>query len=305
MSRLKISGSIRNPLSLSLEDFDRFKGEDRIPDAARIGFRKGGRAVRLSSILKRAEPSPKEPWITFSAPGDPFFASIPLSALNGEGIVLYADSEGNPIPPEQGGPFRFFIPDAAKCGSEARDECLNVKHLAEIEIGSARGRDTRPARPEPSGLPLQNRLIFSGSVTSPAEFHPDDFLRLDPGDRIEDVREVGFRKGGKAVRLSALLDRVGPTSRGIWITFCAPADPFFASVRVEALQGEGLIIFATAEGQSLSPEEGGPFRFFIPDFGKCGTEARDACLNVKHLQQIVLSPERGRDTRPPIPAGKV
>ena len=39
-------------------------------------------------------------------------------------------------------------------------------------------------------------------------------------------------------------------------------------------------------------------RFLIPDPAACGTAEIDTCANVKWLNSISLSTERGRDVRP-------
>ena len=51
-------------------------------------------------------------------------------------------------------------------------------------------------------------------------------------------------------------------------------------------------------GQPLPRSAGGPLRFFIPDFATCHTAEVDECANVKFVDRIELSVERGLDNRP-------
>ena len=41
-----------------------------------------------------------------------------------------------------------------------------------------------------------------------------------------------------------------------------------------------------------------PFRFLIPDFAACKTHEIDECANVKFVNRIELTRERGHDNRP-------
>jgi hypothetical protein len=52
--------------------------------------------------------------------------------------------EGAILSVDQGGPFRFFIPDHAACQMDEIDECANVKFLDHIEFTAGKGHDNRP-----------------------------------------------------------------------------------------------------------------------------------------------------------------
>jgi hypothetical protein len=39
-----------------------------------------------------------------------------------------------PLPPQQGGPLRFLIPDATACGLEGIDACANVKDVGVLRV---------------------------------------------------------------------------------------------------------------------------------------------------------------------------
>ena len=59
----------------------------------------------------------------------------------------------------------------------------------------------------------------------------------------------------------------------------------------------GVVIYAL-EGAALPVEKGGPTRFVIPNPAACQTAELDECANVKFLDRIEITAERGRDTRP-------
>ena len=74
---------------------------------------------------------------------DNFHASIPLAPVIDRGLIIYAVGD-QPLSVEQGGPFRFFIPDHAACHLDEIDECANVKFLDRIELTQGKGFDNRP-----------------------------------------------------------------------------------------------------------------------------------------------------------------
>jgi len=63
------------------------------------------------------------------------------------------------------------------------------------------------------------------------------------------------------------------------------------------VRDRGLLIYRLA-GDPLPAKDGGPIRFLIPDFAACHTTEVDECANVKFVDRIELSRERGRDNRP-------
>jgi len=56
----------------------------------------------------------------------------------------FFEINGSPIDVDKGGPFRFYIPNAAECAIAEVDECANVKYLDRIELTVGPGKDTRP-----------------------------------------------------------------------------------------------------------------------------------------------------------------
>src|SRR5439155_13835253 len=69
-----------------------------------------------------------------------FAASLPLKEAAETGILIYR-RDGQPFPPEAGGPFRLITPGLG-------DLCANVKNVARIEFTCGPGKDTRPSIPK-------------------------------------------------------------------------------------------------------------------------------------------------------------
>jgi DMSO/TMAO reductase YedYZ molybdopterin-dependent catalytic subunit len=141
---------------------------------------------------------------------------------------------------------------------------------------------------------MPERIEITGAVTAPQAYGRDELAAL--GGQIPDAGAVAPGRRGRAVRLAALLEAAGPTPEARYLTLEAEAG-YAASIPVEAVREQAIIIFAVDDG-AVPREEGGPFRFLIPDVAACQTAEVDACANVKHLERLVLTAERGADTRP-------
>lgn len=145
--------------------------------------------------------------------------------------------------------------------------------------------------------PSPPRLKITGEVDSPAEFAASDLDAFGPEEKVEDVARLGSSRHGGGVWLQAILRRVKPCTSVRYITFRSPSDDFAASVPIDRIAEAGVVIY-TQNGKTMSPAEGGPFRFIIPNPAACHTAEIDECTNVKYLEEISLSADRGRDTRP-------
>lgn len=140
-------------------------------------------------------------------------------------------------------------------------------------------------------------LTIDGAVKAPARLTMADLAALDARHQVADVSTLDPKRAGSAVRLQGLLERVGATSDVLWLTLHAALDDFHASIPLESVRERGVLIYAL-QGAPLPRKAGGPFRFFIPDFAACHTHEIDECANVKFVDRIELSAERGVDNRP-------
>jgi DMSO/TMAO reductase YedYZ molybdopterin-dependent catalytic subunit len=141
------------------------------------------------------------------------------------------------------------------------------------------------------------RLILDGDVESPAVLSFDDLAALDAAQQVADVSRLDPKRQGDAVRLAALLARVRPRPSARYLTLHASRDDFHASIPLDAVRERAILIYPLA-GQPLPETAGGPIRFFIPDFAACHTAEVDECANVKFVDRLEFSADRGHDNRP-------
>ncbi len=127
------------------------------------------------------------------------------------------------------------------------------------------------------------------------QFDFETLMRFPALARVADVSALDEKRSGGAVYLSALVpddERGG----GLYATLESGDGKYAASVPLDDVLDRALIIFEQ-RGRPLSREQGGPFRFWVPDAAKCKTAAVDQCANIKNLRTITLSKEPGRNTR--------
>jgi DMSO/TMAO reductase YedYZ molybdopterin-dependent catalytic subunit len=97
--------------------------------------------------------------------------------------------------------------------------------------------------------------------------------------------------------LEGLLAAAVVRSGAAWLTLHSATDDFHASIPLEAVRERAIVLYRLNDAP-LPAKSGGPFRFFIPDFAACHTHDVDECANVKFVDRIELSRERGFDNRP-------
>lgn len=141
-------------------------------------------------------------------------------------------------------------------------------------------------------------LKIDGLVRFPASFSFADLAALPSDVQVRDISRFTPKRHGDGVLLSALLAQVEPSLDNYWLTFHAALDDFAASIPSDPKVLETGIVVYAHNGQPLSTVRGGPVRFLIPDPAVCHTAELDDCANVKFLDRIEITAERGRDTRP-------
>ena len=140
---LTVDGEVEHPLHLSFEDFQKFDAKDHVKDVSRFCSTRQGDGITLNSLLERVKTKPSGTYLTLHATADDFAASLPLSAVRDEGIIVF-QVNGERLPASLGGPIRFLIRDSAACHTAELDDCANVKFIDRIELTAGKGRDTRP-----------------------------------------------------------------------------------------------------------------------------------------------------------------
>ena len=137
---LEVGGLVGAPQTYDFAGLAALPGQ--IADVSALADGRQGAAVWLTTLVERSHPDADAAFITLFAEGD-YSASVPLAAVIDQAVLIYRLDDG-PLPAAQGGPIRFLIPDVAACQTAEVDSCANVKFLRRIELGSERGRDSRP-----------------------------------------------------------------------------------------------------------------------------------------------------------------
>lgn len=140
-------------------------------------------------------------------------------------------------------------------------------------------------------------LKVDGKVARPCEISFQDLCGVEPSLQIADVTQLGARRPGQAIKLSALLSLVGIEDSACFIGLHASRDDFHASIPLEDQVMNAVIVYGN-NGVPLGADAGGPFRFFIPDHAACKTDEIDECANVKFLDHLEFTTQRGFDNRP-------
>ena len=140
-------------------------------------------------------------------------------------------------------------------------------------------------------------LRIDGEVAKPCEISFETFAAFEAQDQIADVTELGARRPGQAVKLAALLAHVEKKDSGRYIGLHASHDDFHASIPLESKVLDAVVIYGN-DSAPLESSSGGPFRFFIPEHEACQVDEIDECANVKFLNHIEITSEKGFDNRP-------
>jgi DMSO/TMAO reductase YedYZ molybdopterin-dependent catalytic subunit len=140
-------------------------------------------------------------------------------------------------------------------------------------------------------------LTIDGHVSSGRTLTFADLAAIAPQYQVADVSRLVPGRKGDAVKLAGILELVRPKSGAKWLGLHSSSDDFHASIPLDAVAEKALVIYRL-DGQPLPAKSGGPVRFFIPDFAACHTHEIDECANVKFVDRIELTAEKGFDNRP-------
>jgi DMSO/TMAO reductase YedYZ molybdopterin-dependent catalytic subunit len=140
-------------------------------------------------------------------------------------------------------------------------------------------------------------LRIAGEVAESRSLTFADLAAIDSTYQVADVSRLVPGRKGDAVRLVGILQLVQPRDTARYLGLHSSTDDFHASIPLSAVVDRALVIYQL-EGQPLPVKAGGPVRFFIPDFAACHTEEIDECANVKFVDRIELTADKGFDNRP-------
>jgi DMSO/TMAO reductase YedYZ molybdopterin-dependent catalytic subunit len=140
-------------------------------------------------------------------------------------------------------------------------------------------------------------LSIAGEVHEPRTLSFAELANLDPQHQVTDVSRLLPGRQGDAVTLAGLLELAKPKPAARYLGLHSSTDNFHASIPLDAVLERGLVIYRL-NGEPLPTKAGGPVRFIIPDFAACHTHEIDECANVKFVDRIELTAEKGFDNRP-------
>ena len=140
-------------------------------------------------------------------------------------------------------------------------------------------------------------LKISGLVENELAFQLEDFQQIDAAQQIDDIASLMPGRSGQAIPLLSLVELGHPADDAEFLGLHGSLDDFHASIPLAAVLERGFIQYAK-DGQALDVKAGGPYRFLIPDHAACNTDDIDECANVKFLDHIEFTANRGFDNRP-------
>lgn len=140
-------------------------------------------------------------------------------------------------------------------------------------------------------------LRVSGEVARPCEFTYDGLSALNEEHQVQDISRLIPKRQGDAVKLAGILQHVQPHPDAKYLGLHSTHDNFHASIPLEPIREAALLIYRL-QGRPMTSEQGGPVRFFIPNYAACHTHEIDECANVKYVDHLEFTREKGFDNRP-------
>lgn len=140
-----------------------------------------------------------------------------------------------------------------------------------------------------------SKIILSGQIEQPAEVSFEQLAQLP---QIVDVSRFDPKRSGDAVALRELVKLAQPKPGVEYLGLHSSSDDFHASIPLEPILDRAFLIYRQADGSPLDVKAGGPFRFYIPNHKACHTDEIDECANVKFVDRLEFTAEKGFDNRP-------
>lgn len=141
MSGLVVTGDVAESLDLDFAALSALPGQ--VEDIGTLIAGREGGAVPLGSVLAAAGVGERATHLTLTSTDGKFSAGVPLEGVR-DAVIAYRLGDA-PLPAQYGGPLRFLIPDAARCGLAEVDTCANVKFLGSIDVSEFRAGDDDPS----------------------------------------------------------------------------------------------------------------------------------------------------------------
>jgi DMSO/TMAO reductase YedYZ molybdopterin-dependent catalytic subunit len=165
------------------------------------------------------------------------------------------------------------------------DEEKRRRMTAFLEKRASAGRDGGKA---PAGPALE----LAGLVDAPQRLTVADLRALSEESQVPDVGALVPGRKGRAVKLSALLQRARPQEGAAHVSVRSQDGRFEASQPLASMM-TAVVVYGLGDGP-LPDEQGGPFRLLIP-----GTQ--DPCANVKQVGRVEVAGAPGQNSCPHTP----
>ena len=139
-------------------------------------------------------------------------------------------------------------------------------------------------------------LTIAGQVDRPQGLTFADLAAIPAEHQVADVSRLVPGRQGDAVKFAGML-RWPAQPGATYLGLHSSTDDFHASIPLAAVAERPWSIYRVTASLCRS-RAGGPVRFLIPDFAACHTDEIDECANVKFIDRIELTAEKGFDNRP-------
>jgi DMSO/TMAO reductase YedYZ molybdopterin-dependent catalytic subunit len=110
---LRVYGEVEAPLRLGWEELGALPAAEVAADIHCVTrwsrFDARFRGVRFAELARLARPKPAARFVVAHAEGG-YTANLPLSALDAPGSLVAYEADGEPLPPDHGGPVRLVVP---------------------------------------------------------------------------------------------------------------------------------------------------------------------------------------------------
>jgi DMSO/TMAO reductase YedYZ molybdopterin-dependent catalytic subunit len=144
---------------------------------------------------------------------------------------------------------------------------------------------------------MTNVLRIDGEVETSRELTFADLAEVGEESQIVDISRLDPKRKGDAIKIAGLLELVGVKESANYIGLHGTLDNFHASIPLAPVRDRAFLIYRV-DGEPLDVKAGGPFRFYILDHAACHMGEIDECANVKFVDHIELTTEKGFDNRP-------
>jgi DMSO/TMAO reductase YedYZ molybdopterin-dependent catalytic subunit len=138
MGALRLSGLKQGKDEVSWDELRSIPG--RVENAGAIVDTAVGAAVPAAALIELAGPGDDVSFCSVVSSDASYTASIPLADLI-EGGWLAFELDGEPLPPEKGGPIRLTV-------ARGRTLCWNVKDVGELRFTATKEPDSLPEQPK-------------------------------------------------------------------------------------------------------------------------------------------------------------